>query len=350
MQYFSKVIVTGADGWLGIGLITRLAEEICNEESKFFETEIVAFVQSDFKKKKFDELGVTVIIGDLQNEQDLEKLLKGSENAVLFNLAGIIHPRVFSLKTFDNVNHLAMASLAKKSSEAGVKKFIAMSSNSPCGYSKDISTRFDESSKYSPYMGYGKSKMQMEKKVFDIANTSDRTNFSIVRSPWFYGPYQPPRQTEFFSLIKNGAFPLIGGGKSMRSMGYIDNLVDGLILVSMYFDTNGEVFWISDESPYSMKEVVTTVKGLLANEFGYKVSNRQIFLPSAVSDLARYADSFAQNCGVYVQKVHVLSEMNQTIACNINKAKDLLGYNPKVQLEEGMRRSIKWCIENKRVI
>ena len=57
MQYFSKVIVTGADGWLGIGLITRLAEEICNEESKFFETEIVAFVQSDFKKKKFDFFG-----------------------------------------------------------------------------------------------------------------------------------------------------------------------------------------------------------------------------------------------------------------------------------------------------
>ena len=349
MQYFSKVIVTGADGWLGIGLITRLAEEVCNEKSKFYETEIVAFVQSDLKKKKFDELGITVIIGDLQNEQDLKKLLKGSEDAVLFNLAGIIHPRFFSLKTFDNVNHLAMASLAKKCSEAGVKKFIAMSSNSPCGYSKDISTRFDENSKYSPYMGYGKSKMQMEKKVFDIANTSDITNFSIVRSPWFYGPYQPPRQTEFFSLIKNGAFPLIGGGNSMRSMGYIDNLVDGLILVSMYFDTNGEVFWISDESPYSMKEVVTTVKGLLENEFGYKVSNRQIFLPSVVSDLARYADSLAQNCGVYVQKVHVLSEMNQTIACDIDKAKDLLGYNPKVQLEEGMRRSIKWCIENKRV-
>lgn len=350
MQNFSKIIVTGADGWLGIGLTTRLAEEIQDQKSEFYGLEIIAFVQSDNMRKKFDELGIQIIVGDLKNEEDLIKLLKEGEGALVFNLAGIIHPNSFSQSSFDKVNHLAMASFAKKSSEFGVKKFIAMSSNSPCGYSKDISARFDENSNYSPYMGYGKSKMEMEKKIIAMADINNKTNFSIIRSPWFYGPHQPPRQTEFFSLIKNGAFPLIAGGKSMRSMGYIDNLVDGLILVSKYFDTNGEIFWISDELPYSMKEVVLTVKELLKNEFGFKIVERQIKLPSIVSDFARYADHAIQNSGMYIQKVHVLSEMNQTIACKINKAKDLLGYNPKIQLEEGMRRSIKWCIDNGRKI
>lgn len=346
MQHFSKIIVSGADGWLGIGLITRLVKEIHNQKSELYGIDIIAFVQSNSMSKKFSELGVQVIVGDLKNEEDLIQLLREAEGALIFNLAGIIHPNTFSQSSFDKVNHLAMASFAKKSSEFGVKKFIAMSSNSPCGYSKDISARFDENSKYSPYMGYGKSKMEMEKKIIAMSDTKTKTNFSIIRSPWFYGPHQPPRQTEFFSLIKNGAFPLIGGGTSMRSMAYIDNLIDGLILVSKYSDTNGEIFWIADELPYSMKEIVLTVKGLLKNEFGFRVVERQIKLPSIVSDVARYVDYIVQNSGIYIQKVHVLSEMNQTIACKINKARNLLGYNPKIHLEEGMRRSIKWCIDN----
>ncbi len=350
MQHFSKIIVTGADGWLGIGLINRLAKEIQNQKSEFYGIEIIAFVQSDVMRKKFDEFGIKFIVGDLKNEEDTKKLLKEAEGALIFNIAGIIHPKVFSQNSFDKVNHIAMASFAKKSYDNGVKKFIAMSSNSPCGYSKDISCRFDENSKYSPYMGYGKSKMEMEKKIIAMAKISDKTNYSIVRSPWFYGPYQPQRQTEFFSLIKKGVFPLIGDGKSMRSMAYVDNLIDGLILVSKYYDSNGEIFWISDESPYSMKEIVSTVRGLLKNEFGFKVVERQINLPSILSDFARYADYMTQHLGIYIQKVHVLSEMNQTIACNINKAKDLLGYNPKIQLEEGMRRSINWCLNNGREI
>jgi len=50
--------------------------------------------------------------------------------------------------------------------------------------------------------------------------------------------------------------------------------------------------------------------------------------------------------GFYHQKIHVLSEMNKTIACSIAKAQRELGYNPTIALEEGMRRSLKWIFEN----
>ena len=50
--------------------------------------------------------------------------------------------------------------------------------------------------------------------------------------------------------------------------------------------------------------------------------------------------------GLYHQKIHVLSEMNRTIACTIDKARRELGYAPTVGLEEGMRRSIRWVLEN----
>jgi nucleoside-diphosphate-sugar epimerase len=48
--------------------------------------------------------------------------------------------------------------------------------------------------------------------------------------------------------------------------------------------------------------------------------------------------------GLYHQKIHVLSEMNKTIACSIDKARRELGYAPVVELEEGMRRSLAWCL------
>jgi nucleoside-diphosphate-sugar epimerase len=133
-------------------------------------------------------------------------------------------------------------------------------------------------------------------------------------------------------------------------MAYIDNLVQGLILSAEYFGLSGEIFWIADEEPYSMKEIVFTVKSLLKNDFGLPVSPKQIYLPSVVSDFARVADFMSQSLGLYVQKIHVLSEMNQTIACSTVKAKDILGYKPVISLEEGMRRSIDWCLRNNRKI
>lgn len=350
MENYSKIIVTGAGGWLGFGLLSHLDKLINQRESIFFGSKIVALVQDKTSRKMLEKLDIEVCLGDLRDEECIDKLLQDVENAVVFNLAGIIHPTLFRQRDFDDINHHAMVNFATLAAARGVRKFVAMSSNSPCGYSKDVSCVFNEESPYSPYMGYGHSKMSMEKKLLDLARASEVSNFTIVRAPWFYGPFQPERQTEFFSLIKNGVFPLIGEGKGMRSMAYIDNLVQGLILTAEYYTTNGEIFWIADQNPYSMSEIVSTIKTVLERDFDLSVSARQIYLPSVVSDVARVADYASQAMGCYIQKVHVLSEMNQTISCSIQKAQLLLGYFPAVKLEEGMRKSIAWCLENGRQI
>jgi nucleoside-diphosphate-sugar epimerase len=51
-----------------------------------------------------------------------------------------------------------------------------------------------------------------------------------------------------------------------------------------------------------------------------------------------------QGVGLYQMQNHVLSEMNKTISCSVDKAQRELGYQPAIALEEGMRRSIAWCI------
>jgi nucleoside-diphosphate-sugar epimerase len=69
-------------------------------------------------------------------------------------------------------------------------------------------------------------------------------------------------------------------------------------------------------------------------------------LPGFMSDIAQLVDWGLQTAGIYQQKIHVLSEMNKNIACSVEKAKKELGYDPRISLEEGMRRSLRWVWDN----
>jgi nucleoside-diphosphate-sugar epimerase len=59
--------------------------------------------------------------------------------------------------------------------------------------------------------------------------------------------------------------------------------------------------------------------------------------------VARLANSLLQMTGLYNQEIHVLGELGESIAVSIEKARRELGYEPEIDLEEGMRRSIAWC-------
>ena len=166
----------------------------------------------------------------------------------------------------------------------------------------------------------------------------------IIRPPWFYGPNQPPRQTLFFQMIRDGKAPIVGNGRNLRSMSYIDNLCQGLLLAATVERANGHTYWIADKRPYSMNEIVDTVERLLENEFGQKCAHKRMRLPGLASEVAFAVDATLQTFGIYHQKIHVLSEMNKTIACSVAKAEIELGYRPVVELEEGMRRSLAWCV------
>ena len=225
---------------------------------------------------------------------------------------------------------------------AGVKRAVVVSSNSPCGCNPHPDHLFDELSPYNPYLNYGRSKMQME---LAIKTVQDRLETVIIRAPWFYGPNQPPRQTLFFRMIREGKAPVVGNGNNLRSMSYVDNLCQGLVLAAGTDLAKNQVYWIADKRPYSMNEILDTVERLLETEFNRKCAHKRLRLPGFASSFAYMADSTLQTLGLYHQKIHVLSEMNKTIACSVARAEQELGYRPAVELQEGMRRSLRWCVD-----
>jgi nucleoside-diphosphate-sugar epimerase len=147
-------------------------------------------------------------------------------------------------------------------------------------------------------------------------------------------------------MIKTGRFPILGDGTQKRSMVYVDNACQGLLLAATTERANGQAYWIADERPYSIREIVETVQRVLQDEFGIACARRQLRLPALVAEVARVADGTLQAIGLYNQQIHVLSEMSHTIACSIDKARRELGYAPTVALHRGMVESVRWCLAN----
>ncbi|RPI61219.1 MAG: NAD-dependent epimerase/dehydratase family protein [Lysobacterales bacterium] len=317
-------IVTGAAGWLGRRMVETLRPR-----------PVRSFVLPG------ETSTGDVVTGDVRNPGNCETLFAGARGATLFHCAGVVHPR--RVRDFFDVNVTGTENVLSAAARAGVRRAVIVSSNSPIGVNPSPDHVFDESSPYAPYMGYGRSKMQME---LAVRGFQERTEIEtvIIRPPWFYGPYQPPRQTLFFEMIRDGKGPIVGGGQNRRSMAYIDNLCQGLLLAESTAAAAGETYWIADERPYTMNEILDTVERLLEDEFSIPCKHRRLRLPGLASQVAWLGDFSLQKLGLYHQKLHVLSEMNKSIACSIDKAKRELGYRPEVALEEGMRRSIAWCI------
>lgn len=336
------LLVTGATGWLGRRLMEWLHE---SEELAERWPRIRCLVPSDADPSPLLALSERIDIaeGDLTDSRSLDSFANGAKGATLFHIAGLIHPR--RIADFQRVNVEGTASLLAAARSAGVRRVVAMSSNSPLGCNPDPEHCFDESSPYAPYMGYGRSKQRMEELVQE-AQASGTIETVIVRAPWFYGPHQPARQIQFFRMIRGGRFPILGDGSQKRSMAYVDNLCHGLELAATVPGASGETYWIADARPYSINEIVKTIVDVLEDDFEIACAKGRLRAPSLVGDAAEWIDRGLQSVGLYEQRIHVLGEMNKTIACSIEKARAELGYAPRIELREGMVESLRWCFDN----
>jgi nucleoside-diphosphate-sugar epimerase len=326
------ILVTGANGWLG----RRLVRLLC---ANGYRGAIRILVQPGENVNDLMELGAHKVEGDVRNGQNVRAFLKDAQGAILIHLVGVIHPQ----RTHDwmEINYEGTKTLIREAGSARVARAIVMSSNSPFG-----AGIFDENARFNPYMGYGRSKMEMERWLRTNGSSGLFPDITIIRACWFYGPEQPARQTRFFSMIKAGRFPIVGDGMNRRSLSYVDSLAHGIFLAMQNPQAAGRTYWLADEHPYSMLHIVATVREVLRNDFGMKLKPTTIRLPSVVSDIARAADWSLQKLGFYNQELHVLSEMNLTIGCTTERAKRELGYKPLVDLREGMRRSVQWALEH----
>lgn len=330
-------IVTGGCGWLGRALVEHLLEPGAGRSA----VRVLVGPADDPADLPADPR-LEPVAGDIRHAASLGALFERLDRRAtvdVIHAAGVIHPT--SVSDFVEVNTRGTLNVARTARRAGVRRFVHISSNSPFGVNPQGGDRFRNEEPYAPYLGYGRTKMLAELRLLDEVTAG--LDAVIVRPPWFYGPHQPARQTTFFTLVRTGRFPLFGDGRQRRSMVYVGNLVDGIVAAELTVTPPGRGWWIADAEPYTINEIVATVKRELARA-GLPVAARQVRVPTMVARAAERADRLLQATGRYHTQLHVLGELGHTIACDIDAARAEIGYQPRVSLAEGMATSIRWCL------
>ena len=172
-----------------------------------------------------------VVEGDIRDPGAVGRFCAGAEGATVFHLAGIIHPSgstSCSRSTHEGTRHL----LAAAAAAGRPRRVVATSSNSPAGRKPRARPRASTSLAVPPLHGLRAVEEADGGRAQRGATRRARVETTILRPCWFYGPDQPPRQSEFFRMIRDGKAPIVGDGESRRSMSYVDNTSLGLLLAA----------------------------------------------------------------------------------------------------------------------
>ncbi|MBK6762405.1 MAG: NAD(P)-dependent oxidoreductase [Micrococcales bacterium] len=330
------LVVTGAAGWFGRAFLEVLGKKQVRD--------VRVLVHSPREIPEVAEAlpAARVYVGDVMQRRDMADLFDGADGCEVVHAAGVIHP--LRVADFERVNTVGTRTVVAAALNAGVRRFVHISSNSAIGTNPGPDEAFRDNEPYHPYLGYGRSKMLAEVEVAEALGAAG-VPAVILRPPWFYGRFQPARQARFLKTVRSGRFPLIGGGGNRRSMVDVDRLA-GAAWQALRVGTAGiRPYWIADARPYAMTEVLDAVREAARLE-GLPVKPGVVRLPAFAGPVAYRVDALLQRYGRYQQEVHVAGELDKTIACRVDGAVRDLGYEPATDLVDGMRRSIRWGLAN----
>jgi nucleoside-diphosphate-sugar epimerase len=341
----SLCLVTGAPGWLGTRLVEVLRNGLPELPVSDPERRIRCLVLPGTAAAALAELplGVELVTGDVRDPGSLREFFRGAEGATVFHLCGVVSTR--RTRDFYEIHVDGTRNVLEAAAEAGARRLIAISSNMVAGPNPHPERLFDEQSPRRPTLPYGKSKVLMEDAVNEAFATG-RLATVILRPCRFYGPRQHSDRTRLYRMIREGRMPVLGKGDALWSMSYVDNTCQALLLAEGSEVAAGKTYWVADRRPYTVREIADTVETLLEREFGIPVSHRRRRLPRFVGQLAAEADVLLQRFGVVEPHLHALGHLQESGACSIAAAQRELGYDPKIEIEEGTRRAIRWCLDN----
>jgi nucleoside-diphosphate-sugar epimerase len=261
-----------------------------------------------------------------------ETALKGV--GVLLHAAAVIHVR----RTSDwyRLNTEGTKTLAEKAREAGVRRFVFLSSNAAGGRCESPTEVLTEADPPRPLSHYGRSKLLAEEALMRL-HEPGRFEVTILRPSMFYGPPVPARHVDVYRRILFGRMPMVGDGNYRRSITYIDNLVQAARLAITHPAAPGETFYVVDEPIYTTASITEAMAEALGTPL------RILRLPAWAGPVAYGADRLVASAGIYWQNLHLVGEAHWHVAISCRKLRERLGYTPAITLKEGMARSVQWC-------
>lgn len=319
------VLVTGGKGFIGGHLVARLFR---------LGEKVRIFAHNPAKGEPGD--GIETIGGDIRDPKAVEQAVEGTEK--VFHLVSNFRKAGSDKKEAYAVNVEGTINVLKAAKKFGVKRLIHCSTIGVHGDVRSIPA--DESTPFNPGDLYQETKLTAEKEVWKFYEETGLP-ITVVRPISVYGPGDL-RMLKLFRAIKKGCFVMIGEGNVLFHPAYIDDVIDGFILSGMCQEAIGEVFIVGGQGYLPLKDLVAKIAKMLG------VSTPRFHVSLApVEILAGLCERVCSPFGI-APPLHKrrVSFFKNNRAFSIDKARHLLGFTPKVPLDEGLKRTIYWYRES----
>ena len=278
--------------------------------------------------------GAEAVIGDLSDERALARLVDNA--AATMHIAAMFRSDG-SAEDFLEVNLHGTKRLLHAAQRANVKRFVYCSTIGVHGSVER--TPADEQAPISPRDYYQESKVRAELACRnEIGRT--RTEIVIVRPCGIYGPGDT-RMLKLFTMLTKGIFVQIGKGTGNFHPVYLDDLADGFVRAMVTPGIDGETFILGGPRYMPLREYIATAATALG------VSPPRLEVPYAPVELAaRLCEALCSPLGIQ-PPLHRrrLTFFKHNRAFSIDHARRRLGYDPKIDLPEGFRRTVAWYRE-----
>ena len=325
-----KILVTGGTGFTGKALVLRLIAD---------GHQVVAL---DYKPglatEELSQAGADVIIGSVTDAAIVRQAVQGCE--VVHHLAAAFREMNVPQSHYDDVNVGGTKIVLEAAVSAGVRRIVYCST---CGVHGNVDhPPADEDAPIRPADYYQRTKYLAEPIVEKYA-ADGLIETVTLRPAAIYGPGDLERFAMIYRQVAKGWFPIFGDGKALYHPNYVDNLVDAFVLAQSADAAaiNGRAFLIADEEYLTTEDLVRRV----ARAIGIDVKLRYLpLLPMRV--LGHACEIICRPLGIappiFPRRV---DWYRQNRAFSTRRAEAALGYEPRVSIDEGLRRTGAWYRE-----
>jgi UDP-glucose 4-epimerase len=301
----TRVLVTGGAGFIGSNLVRALLGG--GEEVRVLDN------FSTGSRANLEGLPVEIVEGELRSYERVHNAVRGVEVVYHLGALGSVPRSVQDPLTSSAVNVEGTLNVLLAARDEGVRRVVFSSSTSVYGSSRERPTR--ESSPLDPISPYGVAKLAAEKYCIAFSRVYESFESVVLRYFNVFGPRQSPSSQYaavvplFITAIVAGEPVTIhGDGEQSRDFTYVDNVVDATIAAAEAEGASGQVFNVAGGAPASVNHVADTIGAILERPV------EKLFAPPRPGDIR---DSWA----------------------DLSAAHEVLGYEPAVGLEEGLRRT-----------
>lgn len=323
-----NILVTGASGFIGQHLITKLARGGVT---------IRALVHREKFRHPFPS-GIEVIQGDIRDQKQVKRAVEGRDT--VFHLAGKAHA-LSELREderdYQSINVGGTQNLLEAALTEGIHNFIFFSSVKAMGEETEATRCFDESVLPQPLTAYGRSKLAAEQLVLTEGKRNG-IHAVCLRLPLVYGPGNKGNLFRMIHMIDQGLFPPLPKVENLRSMVHIGNVIEAALHVVKHPKASGKCYIITDLKAYSTNEIYETV----CKELGKKPPALRIPL-WVLKCLGHLGNLLGKAQGRrFIFDSDTLHKLIGSAWYTPKKIGNELGYIPQVTFEDSLPELIQW--------